>query len=216
MLECLNEKCESNKDNKCTDKLVNMPSSLTGCPIRINYAEENINYEEEYYKLKKEKENLENAIEITKNKGIEWMNKYNDIKAENKKILIENAALQELKASYEDSMDTMNDLAIERKKDIEKQKITVEALLKGNKHLEMEMNNRIKERDNYKEIAENQSKKIEELERENSGLKDKLETIDDEYQEEIKILKDKAEENKENLEEYEMLKKIIKKFASTL
>lgn len=50
---CYNKECESNKDNKCTDKMMNVGSSLVGCPIKIK---EPINYEEEYNKLKKENE----------------------------------------------------------------------------------------------------------------------------------------------------------------
>lgn len=35
MIECFNEKCTGNKGNKCIDKLMNIGSSLVGCPTRL-------------------------------------------------------------------------------------------------------------------------------------------------------------------------------------
>ena len=111
--------------------------------ICISRVAEPINYEEEYKKLKEE----------------------------NKKILIENAELKELKASYEDSMDTMNDLAIERKKQIEELEKEVEkAKNEENIKLDNSMTLLQSENDEYIEALEKVRTDNERLKNNQSGL----------------------------------------------
>jgi FtsZ-binding cell division protein ZapB len=113
------------------------------------------------------------------------------------------------------------------KEDNKKLENTRDALVKANNELKEENESLGKERKLLERQLENElsrnhvvMKKNEELERENLGLKDKLETIDNEYQEEIKELnariKRGVEGNRELKEELDRAEQEAKKKIDSL